>query len=205
MLSESAQLRLDHRLCRLSQRLNSGAEYGMLAVRARGIAESVAESDASPGGPGTKLLRRGWERYRGKPAWGWFGDIDHDKQASRLYDVFVELVALVQSDTTATEKKQMTKRLRKALAIYLESRGHHEHDLKPKGAEGNVGESAADRKPKRRGRPKDTDPKADKRIWDAWHTGSYRKHEDLAKSLSTTARHAKAALDRQRKRESARE
>lgn len=65
------------------------------------------------------------------------------------------------------------------------------------------GEGAAKSAPKRRrkrGRPADTDPKADKKIEDAWQTGQYRTHEDLAGALNTSRREVTAALDRQRKR-----
>jgi len=57
-------------------------------------------------------------------------------------------------------------------------------------------------KPKRRkpGRPTDTDPKADKRIFDAWNTGQYKTYEDLARKLGLKKRDVKLVIDRHRRR-----
>ncbi len=53
---------------------------------------------------------------------------------------------------------------------------------------------------KKRGRPRDTDPKADKRIYDAWKTGQYRKYSALACAIGITWREVKYAIDRHGKR-----
>jgi hypothetical protein len=54
-----------------------------------------------------------------------------------------------------------------------------------------------------RGRPVDTDPTEDRRIADAWATGSYRTYEECARKLGLGDRGkhiVEAALDRERKR-----
>jgi hypothetical protein len=56
----------------------------------------------------------------------------------------------------------------------------------------------SDKRP--RGRPADSDPRADKRIVDAWKSGQYRKHKDLAMALGMRATEVTQALDRHRKR-----
>jgi hypothetical protein len=49
------------------------------------------------------------------------------------------------------------------------------------------------------GRKPDTDPKADKRIVDAWKTGRYKTYEQLAKALGgMTKKQVKRAIDRHR-------
>jgi hypothetical protein len=53
---------------------------------------------------------------------------------------------------------------------------------------------------RRRGRKPDTDPKADKRIADAWETKRFRTYAECARELRITPREVKAALDRHRKR-----
>jgi hypothetical protein len=58
----------------------------------------------------------------------------------------------------------------------------------------------ANRKSPRRGRPSDTDPKADKQMFDAWQTGEYKTYEELARTLKMETRKVKLAIDRQRKR-----
>jgi hypothetical protein len=57
-------------------------------------------------------------------------------------------------------------------------------------------------RPKRRpgGRPKDTDPKADRRIAEAWQTGTHSTFADLARALGTNKRDVKLAIDRHRHR-----
>jgi len=57
------------------------------------------------------------------------------------------------------------------------------------------------REKRKRGRPSDTDAKADKRIADAWKTRHYRTTAELAKALGLTENQAYRALDRHRKRQ----
>jgi hypothetical protein len=56
------------------------------------------------------------------------------------------------------------------------------------------------RRRKRRGRPQDTDPKADKRIFEAWHSGHYTTYDELACELHKTKREVQLAVERHRKR-----
>jgi hypothetical protein len=63
-----------------------------------------------------------------------------------------------------------------------------------------TGQPAGDKGKRRRGRKPDTDPKADKRIADAWGTQHYRTYADCARELGNSAKEVKAALDRHRKR-----
>jgi hypothetical protein len=51
-----------------------------------------------------------------------------------------------------------------------------------------------------RGRPVDTDRRADQRIYDAWGSCQYRKYHDLAHELHMDPRDVKKAIDRHRKR-----
>ena len=55
---------------------------------------------------------------------------------------------------------------------------------------------------RRGGRPPDTDPMEDRRIAEAWKTGAYGSHEDLAREFGMTKQEVKRALDRHRHRES---
>jgi hypothetical protein len=66
-----------------------------------------------------------------------------------------------------------------------------------RGAEGGAGSRQRQRK---RGRPVDTDPKADKRIFDAWSSGSYKTYEELASVLRMNKSAVESAIDRHRKR-----
>lgn len=50
------------------------------------------------------------------------------------------------------------------------------------------------------GRRIDTDPKKDKRIFDAWKTGRYPTYEALGRELQKTKHEVKTAIDRHRKR-----
>lgn len=61
--------------------------------------------------------------------------------------------------------------------------------------------TAQDKPPRsgKRGRPSDTDPKADKRVADAWGTGCYRTYEACGQALGMTRRQVKLAIDRHRK------
>jgi hypothetical protein len=56
------------------------------------------------------------------------------------------------------------------------------------------------KKRRRRGRPRDTDPAADRRIFDAWQTGQYKKYEDLAQELHISKLDVERAIDRHQKR-----
>jgi hypothetical protein len=53
----------------------------------------------------------------------------------------------------------------------------------------------------KRGRPTDTDPKADKKISDAWRTDQYKTYADLAGTMRIPTQEVKHAIDRNRKRE----
>ncbi len=53
---------------------------------------------------------------------------------------------------------------------------------------------------KKRGRRVDTDPAADKRVYDAWKSGSHRTYADLANTLKKTEREVGLAIDRHEKR-----
>jgi hypothetical protein len=55
-------------------------------------------------------------------------------------------------------------------------------------------------KRRKRGRPTDTDPKADERICAAWRTGRYKKYADLARELRIKPGEVRNAIDRHRKR-----
>jgi hypothetical protein len=71
----------------------------------------------------------------------------------------------------------------------------------PAGAkQGDQAEGTGRRRRKRRGRPSDTDPKADKRIYDAWQTRQYKNYAELAVALSLSEREVELAVDRVRKR-----
>jgi hypothetical protein len=53
---------------------------------------------------------------------------------------------------------------------------------------------------RRRGRPGDTDARADQKIWDAWRTGEHKDYADLARLLGKSAREVARAIDRHRHR-----
>lgn len=63
-------------------------------------------------------------------------------------------------------------------------------------------EDAADATPKRNrpGRKPDTDPKEDKRIFDAWQSGQYKTYAELESELRLSKGEGKRACDRHRKR-----
>jgi hypothetical protein len=64
-----------------------------------------------------------------------------------------------------------------------------------------VGKGSALPKGKRgRGRPRDTDPEMDKRIFDAWKTGDYKSEAELAREFNISEREVRLARDRHRKR-----
>lgn len=54
----------------------------------------------------------------------------------------------------------------------------------------------------RPGRPRDTDPDEDKRVWDAWNTGVHKAKRDLATALgeSWTEKRVRHCIDRHRQR-----
>jgi hypothetical protein len=54
--------------------------------------------------------------------------------------------------------------------------------------------------PRKRGRPVDTDPKADKRVYEAWKSGHYPNYSELARELKMSQGDMKRAIDRHRKR-----
>jgi hypothetical protein len=51
-----------------------------------------------------------------------------------------------------------------------------------------------------RGRKPDTDPKADKRVWDAWESGEHEDLTALGNAFHMTKLEVRRALDRHRKR-----
>jgi hypothetical protein len=53
---------------------------------------------------------------------------------------------------------------------------------------------------RRRGRPGDTDPKADEQIWDAWKTGAHKEYAELAHLLRMSPTEVARAIDRHRHR-----
>src|SRR5262249_19168847 len=55
-------------------------------------------------------------------------------------------------------------------------------------------------KKRRRGRPRDTNEKADKRIYEAWKSGRHKTYADLALALGLTPKAVDNAIDRHRKR-----
>jgi hypothetical protein len=65
---------------------------------------------------------------------------------------------------------------------------------------GGAGQAEGDKTKRRRGRKPDTDPKADKRVADAWGTGNFKTHEECGRALELTKKQVKDALDRHRKR-----
>jgi hypothetical protein len=56
------------------------------------------------------------------------------------------------------------------------------------------------RKAGKPGRPRDTDPQADKRIYDAWNTRGYKTYQELADNLHLKKPVVATAIDRHRKR-----
>jgi hypothetical protein len=53
---------------------------------------------------------------------------------------------------------------------------------------------------RRRGRHVDTDPAADKRIFDAWQSGEHKEYADLGRSLGMSSSYIAKAIDRHRHR-----
>jgi hypothetical protein len=60
--------------------------------------------------------------------------------------------------------------------------------------------SGEGKKRRKRGRPVDTDTKADQRIYNAWQSSQYRTFEELARNLGKDGKEIKEAVDRHRKR-----
>ncbi len=56
------------------------------------------------------------------------------------------------------------------------------------------------KKTQKRGRPVDTDPKADKQVYDAWKSGQYKTQAECARELGMEEKPAKNAIERHRKR-----
>jgi len=56
------------------------------------------------------------------------------------------------------------------------------------------------RKPRTRGRPSDTDHKADREVYEAWRSSGCKSIEDFAGTLGKKPREVRVAIDRHRKR-----
>lgn len=67
-------------------------------------------------------------------------------------------------------------------------------------AEGEKAEGPRRRRRKGRGRPSDTDPQRDKRIYDAWGTRHYKTYDKLAGEFRVSKQEVMRAIDRERKR-----
>ncbi len=87
----------------------------------------------------------------------------------------------------------------------------HRAQSEPPGSEGqtqdevpsaktNAANAETEKRRRKRGRPRDTDPKADKRIADAWQSGQHKTYADLARELKKSEREVRAAIDRHRQR-----
>ena len=125
-----------------------------------------------------------------------FGDIETDRVARDLHQVFKAMIRFVLDSDTARSKKQNAEQLSDRLADYLDRRGYCI-------AQGDRDEQKKEVPTDRRGKPgrkRDTDPKADKKIAEAWQTGRYKTHAELGKELGKSERDVKLALDRHRKR-----
>ncbi len=80
-----------------------------------------------------------------------------------------------------------------------ESVTNGDHDKTPPKTP-DAAELGSQKRKSRRGRKMVSDPKEDARIAEAWASGSYEKHADLAQGLGLPERDVKRALDRDRKR-----
>jgi len=83
--------------------------------------------------------------------------------------------------------------------LTLQQRLHRESMPDPENGNGGSGQLTANPK-RRRGRPVKTDPKADKRISDAWKSGRYKDYQQLADEAGLDVREVRRIIDRQRKR-----
>jgi hypothetical protein len=68
-----------------------------------------------------------------------------------------------------------------------------------------LGNAVAERKEETRGkrgrgRPRDTDVKADQRVYDMWSSGRYRTYEELGRQLNQPGKRVACTIDRHRKR-----
>jgi hypothetical protein len=72
----------------------------------------------------------------------------------------------------------------------------------PTGEPARAEQAEGSRPKRRRGRKTDTDPTADRRVADAWQTGSYKDYEECGQALGMSGREVKLAIDRDRKRHS---
>jgi hypothetical protein len=64
----------------------------------------------------------------------------------------------------------------------------------------NAGVTTAKAPKRKRGRPVDTDPKADQRVFDAWNTNQYKDFADLGREFHMGRKAAEDAVGRHRKR-----
>jgi hypothetical protein len=64
----------------------------------------------------------------------------------------------------------------------------------------DVQKRGAGKKRRRRGRPQDTDPAADKRLFDAWQSGHYNTYEELAHEFRMSKLDVERAIGRHQKR-----
>lgn len=62
------------------------------------------------------------------------------------------------------------------------------------------GFAVASRSTKPKGRPVDTDPKEDEKLFNAWDMGNYYKYSDLARELGIGKKQVARAIDRHRQR-----
>lgn len=75
--------------------------------------------------------------------------------------------------------------------------------VKPSPAVGSATNGWGDGKPKKptQGRPKESDPAADRKIAEAWATKRYKDYAELAAALRKTRAEVRGAIDRHRKRQ----
>ena len=87
------------------------------------------------------------------------------------------------------------------LAVDVKLRGLvSERHAKRQTFKGLVDASTNGKKTRKRGRPPDTDPQEDRRIWEAWSTRRYKTFENLAVEHGKTKDFVRRAVDRHRKR-----
>jgi hypothetical protein len=104
------------------------------------------------------------------------------------------------------EEWRKTKATLQQIALQAEtdaSKGTPQAEWAGDGSEPTKGERAEGtgrRGRKRRGRPSGTDRQKDQSVRDAWQTGRYKKHAELARELRMSEREVRLALDRVRKR-----
>ena len=137
MLQDALQHELNERLCGLLKKLRSKSPYGELAAEARRIIETY---EHEPGYRiwqfGVKLVPPGW-----KQSWlaseylpyALFGDIEKDRDARALHDVFTELIRFTLDATTPHRKRKYTERVENELCDYLSLRGYEVEARSPRG------------------------------------------------------------------------